>query len=95
MDGAYIKMPGFAVPLTFDGESVVEFLLVPYVGACIHTPPPPANQLVFVNAKTPWKMGDPWDAIWVTGLMRTQIQTTDLGESGYFIEADAMELYEW
>lgn len=95
LNGAYIKMPGFAVPLVFSGESVVEFLLVPYMGACIHTPPPPPNQLVYVTAKTPWVMGDPWDAIWVTGQMKTQIQTTDLGEAGYFIEADSMELYEW
>jgi len=94
LDGAYIKMPGFIIPLDVSPEGVTEFILVPYVGACIHTPPPPANQLVMVNAEQPWS-GDLWDPVWVTGIMRTQLQSTNLGQTGYSIAADAMEVYEW
>jgi hypothetical protein len=41
--GSSIRMPGYVLPLEFKDRKVVEFLLVPTVGACIHTPPPPAN----------------------------------------------------
>ncbi|HBG96609.1 MAG TPA: DUF3299 domain-containing protein [Chromatiaceae bacterium] len=94
LDGAYIKLPGFIIPLDLSPEGVTDFILVPYVGACIHTPPPPANQLVMVNAARPWP-GDLWDPVWVTGIMRTQLQSTNLGQTGYSIAADAMEVYEW
>ena len=46
--GSSIRMPGYVLPLEFKDRKVVEFLLVPTVGACIHTPPPPANQIVHV-----------------------------------------------
>lgn len=95
LNEAYIKMPGYIIPLELNAEGVTEFLLVPYVGACIHTPPPPANQLVMVKAKDPWPSDQLWDPVWVTGTMRTQLDTTDLGDTGYFIATDEMEVYEW
>ena len=95
LDGSYIKMPGFVIPFDISAKGVTEFMLVPYTGACIHMPPPPANQLVMVNAKTPWPSDDLWDPIWVIGMMRTRLQSTDLGQTGYAIVADQMEGYEW
>lgn len=95
LDGAYIKMPGFIIPFETGSKGVTEFMLVPYTGACIHTPPPPANQLVMVNAETPWPGDRLWDPVWVIGMMRTQLQSTDLGQTGYAIVADQMEVYEW
>ena len=95
LDSAYIKMPGFIIPFDVSAEGVTNFILVPYVGACIHTPPPPANQLVMVNATEPWPSDQLWDPVWVTGVMRTQLQATDLGQTGYSIAADEMEVYEW
>ncbi|MDG2403576.1 MAG: DUF3299 domain-containing protein [Paracoccaceae bacterium] len=95
LDNAYIKMPGFIIPFDVSAEGVTNFILVPYVGACIHTPPPPANQLVMVNAVEPWPSDQLWNPVWVTGVMRTQLQSTDLGQTGYFIAADDMEVYEW
>ncbi len=95
LDGAYVRLPGFVVPFDIGAEGVTEFMLVPYVGACIHTPPPPANQLILVNSAVPWPGDLIWDPIWVTGTMRTQLQSTNLGQTGYFIEADQIELYEW
>lgn len=95
LDGALIKLPGFIVPFDLSPDGVTEFLLVPYMGACIHTPPPPANQLVMVNTKTPWPVDRPWDAVWVTGTMRTQLQSTNLGQTGYALSAVSMELYTW
>ena len=46
LDGETVRIPGFVLPLEFDETSIKEFLLVPYFGACIHTPPPPANQVI-------------------------------------------------
>ncbi len=95
LNGAYIRMPGFIIPFDVSAKGVTSFMLVPYVGACIHTPPPPANQLVMVDSKTPWPSDQLWDPVWVTGTMRTQLQSTDLGQTGYAISADLMEIYEW
>ena len=95
LNGSYIKMPGFIIPFDIGVKGVTEFMLVPYTGACIHMPPPPANQLVMVNAKTPWPSDDLWNPVWVIGMMRMQLQTTDLGQTGYAIVADQMEVYEW
>lgn len=95
LNGAYIKMPGYIVPFDVSAEGVTNFLLVPYVGACIHTPPPPANQLVVVNSSRPWPGDQLWDPVWVTGVMRTQLQSTNLGQTGYSIAADQLEIYVW
>ena len=89
------KCPGFIIPFDVGAEGVTDFMLVPYVGACIHTPPPPANQLVMVNAEQPWPDDQLWDPVWVTGTMRTQLQSTNLGQIGYMLTADEMEIYEW
>ena len=95
LDGAYIRMPGYIIPFDFSSQGVTEFMLVPYVGACIHVPPPPANQLVMCRTKTPWPTDGLWDPVWVTGIMRTELQSTSLGETGYALAADKMEVYEW
>ena len=95
LNGAYVKMPGYMIPFDFSAEGVTNFMLVPYVGACIHTPPPPANQLVVVSTEKPWPGDQLWDAVWVTGSMSTQLQSTTFGQTGYAIEADKMETYEW
>ena len=53
LHGAYIKMPGYVLPIDMTTAGVTSFIMVPYVGACIHVPPPPANQLVFVGTEKP------------------------------------------
>ncbi len=95
LNGAYIKMPGFIIPIELSTQGVTDFVLVPYVGACIHTPPPPPNQLVFVSSETPWPSDDLWDPVWVTGMMKTQLQSTEIAETGYALKADKMETYIW
>lgn len=95
LNGAYIRMPGFIIPFEVTAAGVTTFMLVPYVGACVHVPPPPANQLVMVDAATPWPGDNLWDPVWVTGVMRTKLQATELGQTGYAIAADGMEVYEW
>lgn len=54
LDGVYIRMPSFIIPFDIGAEGVLDFMLVPYLGARSHTPPPPANQLGLVQAKAQW-----------------------------------------
>ena len=92
---AYIKMPGFIIPIDISGDGVTSFILVPYVGACIHVPPPPPNQLVFVSTKVPWPSERLWEAVWVTGTMQNKVQYTEVADTGYELEADRIEIYIW
>ena len=95
LDRAYIKMPGYIIPIDQSIDGVTSFVLVPYVGACLHTPPPPANQLVFVTTNRPWPSDNLWDAVWVTGQMQHELQSTEVAETGYLLKAEEMETYVW
>lgn len=94
LDGQNVKLPGFVVPLDFDGQEITEFLLVPYFGACIHVPPPPANQIVYVKFPDAYQLGGLFDAVWVTGTLKTQAHLNEVGDAGYTLEASKIELYE-
>lgn len=67
LDGRTVRMPGYLLPLEYSGKLVTEFLLVPWVGACIHTPPPPPNQIVHVRADKPVEYNGLFRPVWVTG----------------------------
>lgn len=91
--GKTVRLPGFVVPLDFDGTAVTTFILVPYAGACIHVPPPPANQLVLVTTETPFESGGLFEAIVVTGELGIATVSTDLAVVGYALAAEKIELY--
>ena len=93
-NGKTVRLPGYVVPLDYGPDGTKEFLLVPYVGACIHVPPPPPNQIVFVTAREPYPLKDYFDAVYVTGMMTTMAVSTDLAEMGYAIRAERIEPYE-
>ena len=95
LDGVSVRLPGYVIPMDTDAEGTRNFILVPYVGACIHTPPPPANQLVLVGSERPWPIEDLWTPVWVDGRLTIEQQTTALAEVGYRIAADTIEVYEW
>ena len=83
-----IKIPGFVVPLEEDAKGVREFLLVPYFGACIHSPPPPANQIIHVFSDRPVPNLLSMDTVWVKGAIQTERQNSEMGVSGYRLNAD-------
>jgi uncharacterized protein len=91
LNGERVRMRGFVVPIGFDGVKVKEFLLVPYVGACIHVPPPPANQIVFIEAAKPIEISGMFEAVAVTGTLRTMSMSTELASVGYHLAADQVE----
>ncbi len=94
-DGKIVKLPGFVVPLEMDAKTIQEFLLVPYFGACIHTPPPPANQTVYVvTEEDKAYQGELFDTVWVTGTITVEKLSSELGDAGYRIEATKVEPYQ-
>ncbi|MCP5153391.1 MAG: DUF3299 domain-containing protein [Ectothiorhodospiraceae bacterium] len=93
LNATEVRIPGYVVPLDFSGQAVSEFLLVPYFGACIHVPPPPSNQIVYVRTATPYKLEQVFDVVWVTGTMSTKAFTNELGDAGYSIEATQVDPY--
>ena len=102
LDGQTVRIPGYLLPLEFSGKEITEFLLVPWVGACIHTPPPPPNQIVHVKADKPVANVTLFAPIWVTGRMSTAASKKSLylvdGESnidiGYSLRASNVEPYK-
>ena len=90
--GARVRLPGYVVPLDMAQGKVKEFLLVPYFGACIHTPPPPANQIVHVTLKEPATLRT-MDAVWASGTFSTRRQDSPMGVSGYSMAAELVEPY--
>jgi hypothetical protein len=102
LDGKMVRMPGYVLPLEFSGKLVSEFLLVPWVGACIHTPPPAANQIVHVKPDKPVEINGAFASVWVTGRMaavaaKKSVYLTD-GSSeidvGYSLRASQVEPYK-
>jgi uncharacterized protein len=88
--GRRARLPGFIVPLEETKQGLREFLLVPYFGACIHTPPPPANQIVHVRSTKPLKGLRTMDAVWVRGTLAIQRADTQMGVSGYAMDAESV-----
>jgi len=103
LDGRLVKLSGYLLPLDLSGSAVTDFLLVPYVGACIHVPPPPPNQIVYAVSATPvpYEIDKLFHAVTVTGRMKTKSLTRELflvdGSSdidvGYSMTADKIDKY--
>lgn len=88
-----IRIPGYLLPLDFGSEGSTQFLLVPYVGACIHVPPPPANQIVLVTTETPYQSQGLFEPVYVTGLFNTAITDTEYAEVAYALSAEDIEAF--
>ena len=94
LDGTRIKLPGYLVPLEESAGGHTEFLLVPYFGACIHTPPPPANQIVLVVPAKPAAGYRSMDTVWVSGTLKATRSNSPMGASGYRLEGALVERYK-
>jgi uncharacterized protein len=93
MNEVAVRLPGYVVPLEENKAGMTEFLLVPYYGACIHTPPPPANQIIHVAPNSPARNLRTMDTVWVSGILRTLRTDSYMGVSGYRLEAFVVEPY--
>ena len=95
LNGKKVAIPGFMVPLEDDADQVTEFILVPFSGACIHVPPPPPNQMVYVkltrNQKAKMSFSDP---ILVTGTLHVTTVQSPYGDISFNMDADSVQPYD-
>jgi hypothetical protein len=92
-DGRRVRIVGYVVPLDYDGTKVMIFLLVPYFGACIHVPPPPPNQIVYVLANEGIDLGGDLSVpVRVTGTLTTLETVTEFAEVSYEVRADEVSI---
>ena len=85
LNGKTLRVSGFCLPLEYEGKKVKEFLLVPWVGACIHTPPPPPNQIVHVVSSQSFEIKGMFSPVTVTGEMKV----TSISKSLYLVDGKA------
>src|SRR5262249_35036303 len=100
LEGAGVPLPGFIVPLEAVRNkgartSLGDFPLVPYFGSCIHVPPPPPNQIVYVRAGSHAGIESIYDAYWITGKLHLQTKTTRLGSPAYELREEKIEVYKY
>jgi hypothetical protein len=96
LNGQRVKLPGYLVPLGVNDKGIAtEFFLVPYFGACVHVPPPPPNQIVYIKSAKGLALESISDAWWITGTMQTKSKGSRLGMASYSIDAEKIELYTY
>jgi hypothetical protein len=96
LQGRTVEIAGYLLPSDREGDLVYQFLLIPWTGLCSHMAPPPPNQTVLITLKTPYRLGEAYETVSVTGTLVPDIEKTQLFildgvsviESGYRI-ADA------
>ena len=94
LDGAIVRMPGFILPLDqAEAGAAREFLLLPYHGACIHYPPPPPNQIVFIRSAAPIRYDALWDPVIVEGRMEVRRASSELAEAAYTMAVRSVRPY--
>lgn len=93
IDGQFIKVPGFVVPLDDDANSYSEFLLVPSPQACIHVPPPPANQMIMVRMRGGKAPQRSWGPVWIKGRLHIAASDSQYGKISYMLHGDTSEPY--
>jgi hypothetical protein len=88
LDGLHVRMPGYILPINFQQSGQArEFLLLPYHGACVHYPPPPPNQIVYLTSDKPISFNNLWEPIYAEGVMSINRVDTDLAASAYSMQA--------
>lgn len=95
MNGVKGKLGGYIVPLNVDANGrMIDMFLVPYFGACIHMPPPPPNQIIYIKPKEPMPMTEIWDAYWIHGTLRTKREHNGTATAAYTMEMERFELIQ-
>jgi len=93
--GKKISIPGFIVPLDGNGQVVYKFLFVPYMGACIHVPPPPPNQLIYADMEEGLILEEMWVPMEIFGTLGAEYVETEIGAAGYTMQIDKVRLFEY
>ena len=97
LNGAQIRIAGFLVPLETNAQGKVsEFFLVPYQGACIHIPPPPPNQLIYIKYPKGYAFNpdDIYEGFWVEGTLHTELIHSKLANAAYTMTGESIRGYQ-
>lgn len=76
--GREVLVDGYVLPLQAADGRVHSFLLVPWVGACIHTPPPPPNQMIRVDVPDGLEIDKTFHAIRLRGVLEHKPTVSNL-----------------
>ncbi|RDX33591.1 DUF3299 domain-containing protein [Arcobacter sp. HD9-500m-PIT-SAG02] len=98
-----VKLSGFSLALGLNEGKIQEFLFVPYIGACIHSPAPPLNQILYVKSLKPVKVDDRFEPLTIKGTLQIKKNKNKLFltdgedevESAYTFLADEIKPYEY
>lgn len=94
MDGKDISIPGFIVPVEFgEGQTVTKFFLVPFFGACLHLPPPPPNQIIYVEVKEGVELQALYDPVVASGKLSVELFEDQIATSAYTMQLDSLAIY--
>ncbi len=94
LDRKMVAVPGFMVPLEDDADQVTEFLLVPFAGACIHVPPPPPNQMIYVKLKPGKKAKMSFtEPIIVSGQLHVATVQSPYGDVSFNLDGESVKPY--
>ncbi len=94
LDKKTVAIPGFMVPLEDDADQVTEFLLVPFAGACIHVPPPPPNQMVYIKLRNGRHANMSFtEPIVVTGQLHVATVQSPYGDVSFNMDGDSVQPY--
>ena len=93
-EGKTVRVPGFIVPLEDNQGSTDEFLLVPDPQSCIHAPPPPPNQIVYVKMRPGKTVLNQWLPVWVSGTFHIDNQKQKYGTASFKMDGDSSVLWQ-
>ncbi len=99
--GQSVRIPGYILPLEILDGKATDFLLVPTVGACIHTPPPPPNQMIHVSYPQGFEISGLYTPVWISGTLNADFRTQRVAysdgqsevEVSYVMQADVVTNY--
>jgi len=95
MNGKNVRIPGFIVPVEFIGEKQVStFFLVPYFGACLHMPPPPPNQIIYIETEKGITLESLYEPVWISGKLSTELFEDEVATSAYTMKMATLEPYD-
>ena len=100
MDGALISVSGFVLPVNVEGQKITQFILVPFAGACVHTPAPPPNLMIAVESEQGFQINGRFESVTVTGILEIAPEQHEIPftdgvshvETAYSLTADSVDL---
>jgi len=93
LQGVRVRIPGFVVPLEDEQTLVKEFLFVPTMQACVHVPPPPPNQMIYVMMNEAFELNWGFRAFWLEGILQIAEKKSPYGQVSYQMNGIKLEPY--